>query len=125
MEQTPRHNVTLALGSNHGQETNLSAACARLEGVVDIEAKSRRMWTEPIGQSPDRYLNMMLKGTTTLSKDQLRAALKMIERDCGRTDGGGNGGVVEVDIDIMEYDGQRMHRDDWSREYIKELSKEI
>lgn len=125
MAEKKLHQVTLALGSNCEQERSLSAACARLTALVAVERTSRRMWTEPIGPSPDRYLNMMVRGRTALDREELRRALKAVERECGRARKGEAGGEVRADIDIMEYDGERTRPADWERGYIKELSKEI
>lgn len=125
MAEEKPHSVTLALGSNREQERSLSAACARLAAFVAVEGASRRMWTTPIGPSPDLYMNMMLKGRTSLPLAELRRELKAVERQCGRGGADEQAGEVTVDIDIMEYDGGRERPGDWERGYIKELSKEI
>lgn len=123
MEQ--RHKTIIAIGSNYGQQQNLSTACERLGEVLCGMVKSRSLWTEPIGIISDRFLNIMVSGWTAMSLDELVGTAKLIERDCGRTDEEQRKGLIRIDIDIMEFDGIRLHLQDWSRGYINTLLKEI
>jgi len=125
MEHTQRHKVILAIGSNCRQEENLRKATDRLERILTDSRWSKCLWTEPIGESTDLYLNVMVSGRTEVPLKELIAALKDIERDCGRNAEEQRRGTVRMDIDIMEFDGERMHLDDWQREYISTLYEEI
>lgn len=125
MEEEQTHDVVLALGSNCEQVASLSAARTGLTMIMAVERESHWIWTEPIGPSPDRYLNMMVRGRTPLGRDELGEAIRALERSCGRERGCEAGGEVKADIDIMAFDGQRERPADWERGYIKELYKEI
>lgn len=119
------HYVAFSLGSNFHEEHNIDCAvgelCRRLTNVVC----SRRMWTVCVGEGRGRYLNMMVSGRTTLSREAITAEVKRIEALCGRTEADKRRGLIAVDIDLMAYDGQRLRGEEWQRYYIRELSTQI
>ena len=53
----------------------------------------------------------------------LGEVLKETERRLGRTHN--EDGIVVLDLDLLEYDGLRYHEDDWNRDYIQQLMKEL
>ncbi len=116
------HRTILAIGSNHEPETNISLALSRLEEIVPDMRQSRTLQTEALDGATGTFCNMMLSGHTALTLEELTKATKEIERLCGRKHGGEE---VSMDIDIMDYDGQRLHQADWQRNYIKTLIKEV
>lgn len=125
MDSSQRHKAIISLGSNHEQQANLDKALLRIGALLSDAKQSQQLWTMPIGICSDRFLNMMVSGYTSLTLNDFASATKAIEADCGRTVGDERNGRVRMDIDIMEFDGQRFHCDDWNREYINTLSKEI
>lgn len=100
--------VYLALGSNLGDRVqNLAAARAALaREAVTISAVSSIYETEPWGPVPQgRYLNQVLRGTTTLSPHDLLATLLEIERSLGRDRASEERyGPRTIDLDILLYD---------------------
>jgi 2-amino-4-hydroxy-6-hydroxymethyldihydropteridine diphosphokinase len=107
------HLVYLALGSNLGdRRANLQAAIARLAPQIEIEQVSAVYETEPayVLDQP-RFLNLALRGRTTLAPPALLAALKTIERDLGRT-AGTRFGPRLIDLDILLYDDQALASDE-------------
>lgn len=74
------------------------------------------------GQCP-KYLNQLCKGTTALGMNLLNEVLKEIEKRLGRTHN--EDGIVTVDLDLLEYDGERFHHRDWERNYVKDLINEL
>lgn len=123
--QQQTHTAIIALGSNSGQEENIGKAMESLQGLLTDVRHSRMLWTEPIGLRCDRFLNVMMAGRTRLSLEELTASAKRIERDMGRNGDDSRRGRVCIDIDIMLYDGQRLHADDWQRDYIRTQYKDI
>lgn len=119
------HSVIIALGTNTGHEANLDKAIKLLGRIVGGMKASRRLWTAPIGIESDRFMNQVVTGTCSMSLDELTAVTKRIEAACGRTAESTARGIVTADIDILQYDGIKSHRDDWDREYIKTLIKEL
>src|SRR5579863_4247482 len=80
------HTIYLALGSNLGDRRgSLSAALQRLREVMEITTVSSVYDTEPVGYSDQpRFLNMVLRGQTTLTPQALLQAAKQIEKTLGR-----------------------------------------
>lgn len=101
--------VYLALGSNLGDRRgNLAAALQRLRTVVDIDIISSVYETEPVGYlEQPRFLNMVCRGKTRLSVQELLKAAKEIELAIGRQPSFRNG-PRPIDIDILLYDNQRL-----------------
>lgn len=119
------HKTILAIGSNHEPDANISRALSLLEEVVTDIRQSQTLRTEALDGAKGTFSNLMLSGYTTLSLEELTKKTKDIEHQCGRKRGGNCDGTVSMDIDIMDYDGQKLHTDDWQRDYIKTLIKEI
>lgn len=116
------HKVLISIAANCEQKKNLSEARRRLEQVLSASYYTSEMWTEPIGaQRSDAYLNQLVTAHTRLELSQLNSELKRIEQEMGRTDSDRKEGIVRIDLDLMEYDGERHHIKDWERSYIKML----
>jgi len=102
---TPPHIVYLALGANLGDRSaSLRTAVERLRDAVAVERMSSVYETEPayLLDQP-HFLNMALRGRTTLDPHALLAFLKRIERDLGRA-AGPRYGPRTIDLDILLYD---------------------
>lgn len=127
MTATDKHNhiVIIALGTNTDHNRNMDIALSLIRRVVRDVRCSRRIWTEPIGMASGMFLNMLVSGSCRLSLQELKMEIKSMERGCGRTTEAQRNGIVRMDIDILKYDNETEHTDDWNREYIKELIKEL
>ena len=121
------HRVILSLASNRFQKANLSKARSCLEEILSDLSFSSEHWTQPVGnaQRRDAYLNQLATGTTTLDEETLNERLKQMELNFGRTQAKRLLGIVPIDLDLLEYDGEKLHLLDWQRPYVKELIKEI
>ena len=96
-----------------------------LTGSVTSLTLTQQLWTDPVNSpSPNQYLNQLAKGTTVLEEEELCRYLKDIERHCGRLAHDKSSGIVALDLDILEYDGERRHLRDWDRDYIRLLMAE-
>src|SRR5579885_2039941 len=75
--------VYLALGSNLGDRRgNLAAALQRLRTVIEIDTISSVYETEPVGYlEQPRFLNIVCKGKTRLSAQELLKAAKAIRSE--------------------------------------------
>lgn len=106
------HLIFLALGSNLGnRKANLYAAIDRLRRHIAIRRVSPVYETEPayVTDQPS-FLNMALRGETTLDPDTLLVFLKTIEQEMGREKTIRFGPRV-VDIDILLFDDLRVATD--------------
>lgn len=119
-----QHEVIISLGSNENQEENLTKAREQLTQLMTEVHFTSAIWTEPINSSrKEPYLNQLCKGTTAFSEGLLCELLKETEKRIGRIKN--EDGIVVIDLDLLEYDGQRHHLRDWSRDYVKRLIGEI
>ncbi len=97
--------VYLALGTNLGDRLgNLRAAMAALPPQVTVMKKSPVYETQPWGVTDQpAFLNMVLKGKTSLAPVKLLKYLKDLETRLGRRPSV-RYGPREIDIDILFYD---------------------
>ena len=119
-----QHEVIISLGSNENQEENLTKAREQLTQLMTEVHFTSAIWTEPINSSrKEPYLSQLCKGTAAFSEGLLCEVLKETEKRIGRIKN--EDGIVVIDLDLLEYDGQRHRLRDWSRDYVKWLIGEI
>ena len=109
-------NVLIALGSNYHQSAHILWASQRLAALLADVTLSPILWTPDIHGRGLWYMNRLLRARTMLSPTQLTALLKQIEQETQRTKQ-----HMTIDLDLMQYDDQRFHLDDWQRPYIQNL----
>lgn len=118
--------VIIALGSNSNAEKEIARAQISLKQLFRNRISfTRALWTDPIGFGGKKFLNVLALASTSLSIIELQTAMKDIERQCGRTPEGKKRYKIGMDIDVLEYGGQKLHLSDWDRDYIKELMAEL
>lgn len=120
------HEVIISLASNENQESNLEKARVQLTQLMTDVHFTSAIWTDPyyIGHGrSNKYLNQLCKGTTAFGEGLLCEVLKETEKRIGRIHN--EDGIVTIDLDLLEYDGQRHHLKDWSRDYVKNLLNEL
>lgn len=117
--------IIIALGSNDHPRRHMRAARSLLSEVLPTLRFTRNMLTQPIGQSGPNYLNCLGWGSTQYPLDELSTLLKDVERRCGDTPEHRAHGRVLMDVDLLEYDGERHHAADWERGYIVTLLEEV
>lgn len=95
----------LGLGSNVGdRRAHLQAAVLALPSVgVRVTAASSVYDTDPVGEVLDQpsFLNACVLIKTTLGPLELLDAVKRLESDLGRSEGGVRHGPRPIDIDIL------------------------
>ena len=80
--------------------------------------------TDPIGIVSPKFTNCVGIAFTTLPLEEIKAIFKEIEKECEDTKEKRRNNLIEMDIDILEYDGVRYHEKDWSRPYIIDMVEE-
>jgi 2-amino-4-hydroxy-6-hydroxymethyldihydropteridine diphosphokinase len=97
--------VYLALGANMGnRKQNLRQAVKQLSEKIKIEQVSPVFETDPVGfTAQPLFLNMALRGTTSLKPPALLSFIKNIEISLGRVPSFANA-PRPMDIDILFYD---------------------
>lgn len=109
MQEPNSHIAYLSLGSNLGDRhaTMQSAILLLGKQAGTVDRVSSAIETEPWGfESANKFLNMCVRITTTLSPEQFLATTKDIEQQLGRTTKSVNGQYHDrpIDIDILTYD---------------------
>lgn len=109
MQEPNSHIAYLSLGSNLGDRhaTMQSAILLLGKQAGTVDRVSSAIETEPWGfKSANKFLNMCVRITTTLSPEQLLTTTKNIELQLGRTTKSVNGQYHDrpIDIDILTYD---------------------
>lgn len=118
------HQIIISLASNKDQEAHMAAAREQLVQLLTEAHFTSAIWTEPINSiRKEPYLNQLCQGTTALGEGLLCEVLKEMEKRLGRTHN--EDGIVTIDLDLLQYDGQRHHLRDWDRNYIKDLLKKL
>lgn len=118
------HEVIISLASNENQEKNLVKAREQLTQLMTEVHFTSAIWTEPIATSrKEPYLNQLCKGTTAFGEGLLCEVLKETEKRIGRIKN--EDGIVVIDLDLLQFDGQKHHLRDWSRSYVKDLISEL
>ena len=116
-----RTKIVVALGSNVNQEAHIQQAKALLEATFNDMEFGTSLWTEPIGISSDKFLNVIGVGYMNVNKERTILALKNMEHKCGRRIGESRKGIIALDIDLLLFGSERLHEGDWNRGYIKNL----
>ena len=118
------HHIIISLASNINHEASLEAARTQLTQLLTEVHFTSAIYTEPVGTlRREPYLNQLCKGTTALGFNLLNEVLKETEKRLGRTHN--EDGIVTIDLDLLEYDGERYHHRDWERNYVKYLINEL
>ena len=118
------HQIIISLASNKDQESHIAAAREQLVQLLTECHFTSAIWTEPINSiRKEPYLNQLCQGTTALGEGLLCEVLKETEKRLGRTHN--EDGIVTIDLDLLQYDGQRYHLRDWERNYVKNLLSEL
>ena len=109
MQESNSHIAYLSLGSNLGdRHATMQSAILLLDSQAgSVDRVSSAIETEPWGfESANKFLNMCVRITTTLSPEQLLATTTDIEQQLGRTTKSVNRQYHDrpIDIDILTYD---------------------
>ena len=115
------HKIILALGSNHVAKVNIELALNLLSKSIKI-IQSTPSYDNKSTEFPiSIFTNKILFCKTELSYEKLNKELKHIETECGRNNYAKTTGIIPLDIDILLYDNDRYHINDWDKPYIKYL----
>ena len=122
-----KHDILLALGSNHRADSNLQQALSLLARFVDIRRTSATLVSAAIGEGMENgvcpFTNQLLCGETLLPLDELQTRLNEAERLIGRCPGERD--TIPIDLDILRYYDRMLHPDYWGRPYIRRLLEDL
>ena len=119
------HYILLALGSNVAAELHIEQAKARLSAVFPQLRFSRSLITPAIGIMSPPFMNCLAEGYCSAPLEEVIVALKDIEAQMGSVPEERKKDIVKIDIDLLQFDATKRKADDWSRDYIQLLLKEL
>lgn len=117
--------VILALGTNVNQERNMKQVRQLLADTWPDMKFTTPKWTQPIGMPSALFYNCLAYTAVEESLEELTEKVKSMERICGDTRAERSLNCIQMDIDILLYGDNKLHKDDWQRDYIQELMNEI
>lgn len=110
--------VVLGLGSNVSG-FYVESALMWLAGRLSEMHASSLYPTPPAGSGVRPYVNAVVSATTGLDAGQLNAALKEYEVSCGRDDASRAAGIVQIDIDIVLFNGEVIREWDFNQTFFR------
>lgn len=121
------HRIILSIGTNFNRESNAKLVKEIISEAFHKVQFSEELLTNPVGDvlSDKKYLNFLACGFTEDESEQIVAKTKQMETQCGNTEFLRKEGKIAMDIDLLKYDNQRFHENDWSRDYVKKLIKQF
>lgn len=117
--------VILALGTNVNQERNMKQVRRLLVNTWPDMKFTTTKWTQPIGIASDLFYNCLAYTKVEETLEELTEKVKNMEHLCGNTEAERSLNRIQMDIDILLYGDNKLHIDDWQRDYIQELMNEI
>ena len=116
----------IAIGTNLNQRDNALSVREYLGGMFGSDIVfTQFMKTEPVDGGDGYYINALAEIHTNMSYEDLKQWFKDLEQTCGRNQEDSGDGYIPVDIDILQYGDKRFREEDWSRDYVKALWKEL
>lgn len=120
------NNVILCLGSNTDCEANLKSAASLLRAYFGSIRFSEAIYTEPIGLSDSGlFLNQVAVAGTNASLEEVRRAVKSMEKRLGRMSDSKQKGKIPIDIDLLLWNGTILKPADWEKEYVQLLFRSV
>lgn len=111
----------ICLGSNYDRENHMNAARNALSEAFPNIRFGEELETEAIGEgffSP--FSNQLATFQTSLTTDEIRQRLKIIEQDNGRMPQEKSQGIVKIDIDLLIHGSRILKPEDLKRDYIQQ-----
>jgi 2-amino-4-hydroxy-6-hydroxymethyldihydropteridine diphosphokinase len=116
--------VIVSLGSNlaptEAARDNLRRALVQLTELLTDVTHSSIYITPAEGNAHGTYANCVLRGFTTMTREDLVQTLKQMERDFGRTAADKLTGRVPLDLDLERWDTTVLRPADWQRNYMQQ-----
>lgn len=111
----------VSVGTNIEPVANRAEAQRRVEARYEAVRASAFIWTEPLGITDQpRFLNGAFYLESALDPVALDRELKAIEDAMGRDRSGPRDGPRTIDLDIVVVNGEVVHRDYATRDFVRD-----
>ena len=95
-------------------------------GGQSVACFSEAIYTEPIGLSDSGlFLNQVAVAGTNASLEEVRRAVKAMEKRLGRMSDSKQKGKIPIDIDLLLWNGTILKPADWEKEYVQLLFRSV
>ena len=116
----------IMFGINTDCEANLKSAVSLLRAYFGSIRFSEAIYTEPIGLSDSGlFLNQVAVAGTNASLEEVRRAVKAMEKRLGRMSDSKQKGKIPIDIDLLLWNGTILKPADWEKEYVQLLFRSV
>jgi 2-amino-4-hydroxy-6-hydroxymethyldihydropteridine diphosphokinase len=118
--------VIIGVGSNINPEENVRRSKNELKKIAKIIGQSEFLFTKPLyfNDQPD-FLNGAFLIQTTLDISQLKEELSLIEDKLGRIREENKNNPRTIDLDIVIFNRQIVHKDLFERDFLQKAVKEL
>ena len=119
--------VKISIGANTDRAIQMMRARSFLTKEIE-SIRFTRMVTMHAYDKPKEelfYSNMLATFNTGLDEQSLVTLLKNAEIELGDSTELRKRGIVMMDLDLLQYDKEKHHIDDWQRAYVKQLMEEL
>jgi len=116
----------IMLGSNFNPEKHIELAKEKISELYEIESVSSEIATKPHGKNyKSDFRNQAIKLLSDDILDDTRSTMKQIEKDLGRLPDSKKTGIIPIDIDIIIWNDQTIHKDYERFEFVRKCINEI
>lgn len=111
----------ICIGSNHNPASNIKKAVETLSSLFPDITWGDTVATvaEGVPVSVPDYHNRAAVFSTSMDVSSLKHRFKEIEKACGRGSDSKSTGIVPLDIDLLQYDGDILKPLDMQKEYVR------
>lgn len=120
------HKILLSIGTNTDNSFNLDRAKSNLLHYFPFIQFTKEIKSDAYGaQYNNVFSNMLAFFESNLSKEELQTCFKSIEKKMGRKPTHKAQGKVIIDIDLIKVDDEIIKKEEFKRDYIIKLLKEL
>ena len=120
------NSAVVAVGSNIDPFDNINKARVILEREHQLRGESRFVTTMPIGFAKQAdFINGAFLILTRLDTCQFKSWLRDVESSLGRTHRGNRFGPRTIDLDLIVWNGEIVHKDFYERGFLKNAVLEL
>jgi len=118
--------AVIGIGSNIQPKANIEKTIKRIAEFHRILNESRFVETEPLaGRDQPNYMNGAILIQTSMGREELKAWLRELEGDLGRTRSTDRYNSRTIDLDIVVWGGEIVDEDVYEREFLKAAILEV
>ena len=115
-----------ALKYDYVEQCYIMSAVSLLRAYFGSIRFSEAIYTEPIGLSDSGlFLNQVAVAGTNASLEEVRRAVKAMEKRLGRMSDSKQKGKIPIDIDLLLWNGTILKPADWEKEYVQLLFRSV